>query len=170
MMTLAVVALALAAPAAAHASASPRIVGGGPATTTNWPSTVWLLGQRDLDGDGVPDPEFSCTGSLIAPSWVLTAAHCVLIDTEYPTKGTEPVKLSDLSQRQLQRSGGQAHPGLGLIPTPTTSSARFHNDVALVHLQHAATQTPIALAQKGVTYNSPNGVVNAAGWGRIDVD
>jgi secreted trypsin-like serine protease len=44
----------------------PRIVGGGKANAAGWQFTVALEQKRRL----------ICTGSLIAPDKVLTAAHC----------------------------------------------------------------------------------------------
>ncbi len=171
LILLMAAALALAAPAGAHASATPRIVGGGTATTASWPSTVWLLGERDRDGDGELDPDFSCTGSVIAASWVLTAAHCVLADPEFPTKGTEPAMTVVLGAANYNDPAAKHIQASELIPDPDYFVGQVpHNDIALVHLSTPTTQPRIALAQTGITYNSPNNVANAAGWGRIDVD
>src|SRR5262249_57178213 len=46
---------------------SPRIVGGGKANAAGWQFAVALDQKRS----------FICSGSLIAPTKVLTAAHCV---------------------------------------------------------------------------------------------
>lgn len=45
------------------------IVGGSPSATDRWPDAVAVFG---VDGD-------TCTGTLIAPDWVLTAGHCVRV-------------------------------------------------------------------------------------------
>src|SRR3954452_22172626 len=57
--------LLLAAPAAAK----PQIVGGSAAPAGSWPSTVFLYGTFQ----GQPD---RCPGSVVAPEWIVTAAHC----------------------------------------------------------------------------------------------
>ena len=57
--------LVLATPAAAR----PDIVGGYAAPAGTWPSTVFLYGTFQ-------DQPYGCTGSVVAPEWVVTAAHC----------------------------------------------------------------------------------------------
>ena len=59
--------LTASASAGGAAPAVPRIVGGGKANAAGWQFTVALDQKR----------RFICSGSLIAPSQVLTAAHCV---------------------------------------------------------------------------------------------
>ena len=80
-------ALAVAALSAPVAAASPKdvptvapitaqIVGGTNAAITSWPSIAFLLAGWDSDGNGSIDAAASCTGTVIAPTWILTAAHC----------------------------------------------------------------------------------------------
>ena len=58
----------------AHAGTTEEfIVGGSPAADGAWPWQVRLLDSMD------PQSGF-CGGSLISNQWVLTAAHCVVMD------------------------------------------------------------------------------------------
>jgi len=65
-------ALAAATPAAAQ-ERQPRIVGGDTTTIERWPWTVALT----FSGSGSAEDRQLCGGSLVAPTIVITAAHCV---------------------------------------------------------------------------------------------
>jgi trypsin len=71
-----VVLAVLAAPAAASAEIQPRVVGGDDATIEQYPWQAALVFDRAKVSGSTFHRQF-CGGSLITPSIVLTAAHCV---------------------------------------------------------------------------------------------
>ncbi len=98
-----VVSLLAAAPAtAAGPEAEPRIVGGGPSTLGDWPFMAALVFK--------PSGNQFCGGTVIAPTWVLSAGHCV---TTFGTSTIDiapadleiPHELLKVSARSEERNG-----------------------------------------------------------------
>lgn len=52
-----------------------RIVGGRPVVAGEWPWQVALQQKDPYSGKGLGQ---HCGGTLIHPSWILTAAHCIV--------------------------------------------------------------------------------------------
>jgi len=139
----------LAAPAAA--APGQRIVGGGGANARGWDFAVAIKLRR----------RFECTGSLISPTRVLTAAHCV--------KGTKRKRLLVLVGSPWM-SGKRAPKPIAVAGTainPRYNGKKDRRDFAVLALKRAAPETPIALPTRAEAKRAtlPGRHVRSGGWG-----
>ena len=115
----------------------PSIIGGTDATNAPWAAQV------DWDGMG-----FQCSGTVVAPDWVLTAGHCA-------DKGGMSVRTGS-----LQLDGGDQ---VAVDRTEADPTA----DLALLHLATPTTAPAVQLA----TEDPKAGAINQIfGWGMTAPD
>lgn len=145
----------LASPATASAPARlPAITGGAPTQISSDPWDVALI-QRDT----------LCSGSMIAPTWVLTAAHCV--SGLQPSGISAYVGLTNLTQRGPANQVAVA----GVFVHPQWDSGTYANDLALLQLQNPVAQTAttkaIALPDSAdpATWPAKGTPAIISGWG-----
>ncbi|MHA4818542.1 S1 family peptidase [Streptomyces aculeolatus] len=124
-------------PAAAQARTpegppSTKIIGGGYAQSGPWAARLFSNGRQ------------TCSASIIAPTWILTAKHCV-------SGGGLSFRIGSLDQT----SGGTLANG---VQTYTHSS-----DLALVRLDRSVSTTYATLGQPGSVTVGQN--VQVYGWG-----
>lgn len=122
-LALAAAPLLLAPPAPLAAQRTDRIVGGAEATPGDWPWQVVVFAAG-----------FQCGGSLVASTWVLTAAHCV-VDSD----GTTPLPPSSVSgyagiHDLTETSGAQLLDVVQVIVHESYDDVTSDNDVALLRL------------------------------------
>jgi secreted trypsin-like serine protease len=133
---VAAVGLGVPASAAVSRSPSPYIVKGTDAPAGAWPWIAVLLVQDPAQ----PGSYFQyCDASLIAPSWVLTAAHCVT--------GGAPAKPDKIiiGRQTPSASDGDINSAVQVIVHPSWNPSTTENDLALIRLAHPSPQTPLPL-------------------------
>jgi secreted trypsin-like serine protease len=133
----------------AHAS----IVGGGPAAPQGWRFAVALEEKRRL----------VCTGSLIAPATVLTAAHCL--------KGVKRRHVTVLAGSPWisTRRRGERIPVARVRLHPKFNGSKDLRDFAVVTLARESAAPPIELPTRAeaAAATAPGRTVRTAGWGAV---
>ena len=147
---------AVAAPPvhASSLSLSPRIVGGAPTSITAVPWQVVLRVNSTL-----------CSGSIVASSWIITAAHCV--------NGVDPSRISAYAgiTNLSEQSGSSQLTVSSVLVHPDFNGQTFQNDLALVGL--AAPIIPSASVQSialpstvdPATWPAAGTPAQISGWG-----
>jgi transmembrane serine protease 9 len=132
----------------------PRVVGGSPAPIGAYP---W---QVSIGISGAPhDVSHFCGGSLIAPQWILTAAHCV-------SGGTTPDNIDVLTGTNFLSKGGRTGLIDRIIVHEKWDPDTFDHDVALLHLKGASGERPIGLiTPSDASLASPGLIAIVSGWG-----
>lgn len=142
-----------------------EIVGGSEAYPGQWP---WQARLSILDGAGL------CGGSLIAPGWVLTAAHCVYdmqVGSLRPASQFTVI-LGD-HDRTLVEGTEQSFGVAQVIPHPNFNRFTYDRDVALLRLNGTATLNARVATVPMATYSThqqwlePGITSYVSGWGAL---
>jgi V8-like Glu-specific endopeptidase len=167
---LAALTTAVALPGVATARSKPKahtaIVGGADAQTGTWPWLAFIDDNLGAEGD------YNCTGTVIAPNLVLTAAHC----GEDPPSGViDNVSNFTVVTGSLDKTDtslGQVSGVTEIIPHATeveaggTDGATIIGDAALLVLATPTTAPPIPLADStDLSLVLPGTDAFIAGWG-----
>ena len=158
-----ILAFVLSVPSAAPASA---IQGGSTVSASSAPWLVAIL-SREANGD-----EYSCSGSVIAAKWILTAAHCV----------TEEADNSALSPSEIRVLGPGKSPDIagawerGIVPLAIYPSFLYTYtedwypwaDIALIELDQTVPGAKILKLDAPTAKHAAGTNARAYGWGVIN--
>ncbi|MBF0101500.1 MAG: trypsin-like serine protease [Desulfobacterales bacterium] len=136
---------------------SSRIIGGQDAVEGQWP---WIAALVNANETNLYDAQF-CGGSLVHPSWVITAAHCVEGETETSIQVAIGIHNLDNPVDELINIKR-------IIMHPNYDPESMDADIALIELSTPSRANPVKLFSEDTNLNGQEAII--LGWGSMDVN
>lgn len=143
------------------AKIDPKIIGG----TTTSISTAPFMAQLWYY-DEAKDIGFFCGGSVVSPTKILTAAHCVK-GYDWKANGAVITGTSQLASGSTLPQGATVSAPWRQWNHASYNSTTFDNDIAVITLASPVTAKPIRMTTSGDTASYASGTkATLYGWGR----
>ncbi|XP_050693068.1 transmembrane protease serine 2-like isoform X2 [Eriocheir sinensis] len=144
-----------------------RIIGGRSVVEGEWPWQVALQQTNPYSGKRLGQ---HCGGTLIHPSWVLTAAHCI-VDPVFKFALPPPFWTVRVGEVSLSSDTRRLYPVSRIITHKYFDPKTWDNDIALVRLrrpldleEHAGLVNTICLPSRNMSFLGLQ--CSVTGWGR----
>ncbi|MBN8547727.1 MAG: serine protease [Deltaproteobacteria bacterium] len=141
-----------------------RIINGHGASEGEWPwmVTIFPAGQDPAN----PIQGHFCGGALVAPSYVVTAAHCVADLVGFP----EEVEVV-VGRTLLSSVSGARRAVKSIVVHPSFNGSLLRNDIALLKLVSPVPQMPVELVLPGEEALWEAGTLaTIIGWGQTNAN